>query len=350
MIIRSIDNTIKGKFNLLEIDSPEENPVLFNGLKAPITLFNTYNLQITPTTIKILENGIYYDVLHRNSKLNVIVNENNVGQVKEGQPAVVGNNMNKKASPAPFCYVDETGAVNSVVASNSIWNDSVMGYTAQGKPDTYAQGFVPSGSAIHNNLFLRKDGQWGQPSVHTGSVADTFLSLLDTPTAYNGNLDKYLRVSYANGGRVIFDAIDTSKVPESTNLYYTEDRVDSRILLKATDGTLPSLSVVNTVTATEYVCSSDVRLKTEIESLHGSLSLVRQLKPKRYKFKGDAKTRFGLIAQDVGGIKELSHLVRNEAVGGMKAVNYIDIIPLLIDSIQSLSEEVSVLKSKLEKR
>ena len=97
------------------------------------------------------------------------------------------------------------------------------------KPDTYARGLVPAGSATHGGLFLRRDGQWGQPSVYTGSVSDNFLSLQDTPIDYTGQADKYLRVSYAEGGSVVFDSINTTKVPESTNLSYTDTRVDTRM-------------------------------------------------------------------------------------------------------------------------
>ena len=109
-----------------------------------------------------------------------------------------------------------------------------MGYVDVDKGKfTYSHGLVPPGVANHAGLFLRKDGQWGQPSEHTGSVSETLLSLNDTPDTYTSCLDKYLRVSYVNGGSVVFDSIDTDKVPEaSSNLYHTQDRCDNRITTK----------------------------------------------------------------------------------------------------------------------
>ena len=63
----------------------------------------------------------------------------------------------------------------------------------------------------------------------------------DTPLTYTGNIDKYLRVSYAEGGSVVFDAINTDKVPEESNLYYTDERVNTRIATKLQDKSLSNI-------------------------------------------------------------------------------------------------------------
>lgn len=76
-----------------------------------------------------------------------------------------------------------------------------MGFTAEGKPDTYAQGFVRQGSSDHGGLFLRKDRNWGQPSVFLGSVSEHFLSLDDTPTEYNDNPDSIY------GSRILMEVV-----------------------------------------------------------------------------------------------------------------------------------------------
>ena len=178
MITRSFDNTLRAKFHSLELEkNGNTNPIKYDNGKLPITFLETFKLLVTPTNVLIKDsNDLYYDVLHSNSELTVKLE---IGETKvvKGSAVVTGSNLNIKQSPAPICYVDSLGAINSVVASDSIWSESVMGYTASGKPNTYSQGFVREGSAIHEGLFLRKDGFWGQPSVYTGSVSERFISL-----------------------------------------------------------------------------------------------------------------------------------------------------------------------------
>ena len=343
MITRSFDNTLRGKFHVLEIEDSEKNPLQYAGKQFPITLLNTYNLLINPTQVLVKDttDNQYYEVLHRNSELQVIQNNQNIGKVKKGTPAVLGSNLNLKQSPAPFCYIDEGGALNSVVASSSVWTESVMGFTALGKPNTYSQGFVPNGSATHGGLFLRKDGQWGQPSVWTGSVSENFLSLNDTPTNYNDNLDKYLRVSYANGGSVVFDAINTDKVPEGVqNFYYTNGKVNSAIDAKCANRSIPSLAIVNDIKCKEIITDSNRALKENFRALKQTSSLKRvlKLKPVAYNFKGNKKHRDGLIADEVAKI--FPHLASSETI------NYIDLIPHLINSIKYLNSESEMLKQK----
>jgi len=347
MITRSIDNCLRGKFHTLELErNGDEPPLTFDGGKLPLAYLETYNFLVNSTQVLIRDaaDGQYYDVLHANSELSVTLDDSVVGKVKKGQPAVVGGNMNKKQSPAPVCYIDADGTLNSVVVSDALWSESVMGYAAEGKPDTYAQGFVRDGSASHGSLFLRRDGQWGMPSVHTGSVADTFLSLHDTPLEYTGQAGRYLRASYAEGGSVVFDSIDTSKVPEAaSNLYYTEARVEAKITEKTADRSLNNLAVAGTITANDFLCDSDRRLKTEITELKPTEALkqVLKLRPTAYRFKGNLKKRrFGLIAQEVQQV--IPDLVACD--GDTSTLNYIDLITHLVASVQALQQEIVCLK------
>ena len=168
------------------------------------------------------------------------------------------------------------------------------------------------------------------------------LSLQDTPPTYQGQLDKFLRVSYANGGSIVFHSINTTDVPEGTNLYHTATRVESKITQKMADRSLTSLSVQGTITANEFVCDSDRRLKQRIASLSPSeaLGAVLQLEPKSYRFKGNPKKRYGLVSQEVKEV--IPDVVK---VGGTtEGVNYLELIPFLIGSIKKLEADVRELK------
>jgi hypothetical protein len=350
---RSVDNTNVAKLHNLELLSNGDNNkvITYDGEKLPINLLDTFLLQFNKDSVKYKDvDGVYYDLLHQNSQLNVKVVEEIVQEeviskkVKSGNAVVSGSDLNIKQSPNPCCYIGTDGTLNSLVFSHSIWSDSVMGWSGEGKPNTYSQGLIREGSDIHDGLFLRKDGQWGQPSLYTGSVSETFLSLQDTPTTYQDNVNKYLRVSYAEGGSVVFDSIDSSKVPENTNLYYTEERVQNKITTQLSSGTLSSLKVNGIIEANSFLADSDIRLKYNIKDVKGALNTITKLNPKTYEFKGNDKTeRIGLISQEVKHI--LPNIVNTK--GKTEKINYLEIIPLLIGSIKELKKEVEDLKYQL---
>ncbi len=124
----------------------------------------------------------------------------------------------------------------------------------------------------------------------------------------------------------------------------------------------------STITATEFLVNSDQRFKKNISHIgrERSLSNVMKLSPVEYELQQVSvatesdtlsteeavlfnessaefgKTQFGLIAQDVEKI--FPELVYEDG-NGYKSVNYIGLIPMLIQSIQELTAEVEDLKA-----
>ena len=291
--------------------------------------------------------GNYYEIIHANSDIEIKFDSETGSKVQTGQIVPAGDSLFKQQSPAPFCYIDTSGRLASANLWKDLWIANVMGYVDVDKDThTYKHGLCPQGSAIHESLFLRKDGQWSRPSAFTGSVSETFLSLNDTPTTYTSNLDKYLRVSYAEGGSIVFDEIDTSKVPESTtHLYYTNERVNNQMDSQLQSKSISNISISGTLTCNELLTDSDKRLKRNIHPLHPEycLELIDEMKPCQYQFKKSNQLRFGLIAQELE--TTMPSLVNN--VHATKSINYIDVIPLLIASVQSLKEQMHCLQNDL---
>ena len=293
------------------------------------------------------EDGEYYQVLNTNSEIEITFeDEVQPGKVASGQIIPAGSSLFKQQSPAPFVFIDTTGRLGSSNLWNNLWIANVMGHVDVDKgSNTYKHGLVPEGSDVHDGLFLRKDGQWGQPSVWTGSVSETLLSLQDTPTTYTNHIDKYLRVSFAEGGSVVFDAIDTSKVPEHTDhLYYTDDRVNTRIDAKLADQSVTDVHITGTLTANEVETESDVRLKRHITDLPPDvcLAVCSELQPKSYEFKSKpGRQRYGLLAHQ---LQSVLPSLASTTTNGHLAVNYLDLIPILIGSIQKLDDQLKSLQ------
>ncbi|HKK41281.1 MAG TPA: tail fiber domain-containing protein [Bacteroidales bacterium] len=95
---------------------------------------------------------------------------------------------------------------------------------------------------------------------------------------------------------------------------------------------------------------SDISLKENIEAIPNSISLLTQLHPVKYNFKTGAfgsdvpneKVEFGLIAQEV---EEIIPDIVSDRPDGLKAISYIELIPILIDAVQSQQNELDELKS-----
>jgi hypothetical protein len=101
---------------------------------------------------------------------------------------------------------------------------------------------------------------------------------------------------------------------------------------------LSGATFTGTVTAPNFVSSSDARLKTDIETISDALSLVRDLRGVRYTM--DGAPGIGVIAQEVEPV--LPEIV-SEA-DGLKRVAYGNLAGLLIEAIKVLADEIDQLK------
>lgn len=91
------------------------------------------------------------------------------------------------------------------------------------------------------------------------------------------------------------------------------------------------------LTASGFNTSSDVRLKNNIKPSDEGLTSINKLKSVTYSFKNKpSEIRHGLIAQDV--IEVLPHCVF-KCENGYLAIDYDQIISVIIKAIQELSEE-----------
>ncbi|MBN1339818.1 MAG: tail fiber domain-containing protein [Bacteroidales bacterium] len=88
--------------------------------------------------------------------------------------------------------------------------------------------------------------------------------------------------------------------------------------------------------------TSDRRLKNDIETLSYGLDQVNQLQPVTYRWKdgNDKSVHVGLIAQEVQKIiPEAVDSSDPDRLG----LNYSELVPVLIQAIQELSDQVKVL-------
>jgi len=84
--------------------------------------------------------------------------------------------------------------------------------------------------------------------------------------------------------------------------------------------------------------ASDERLKTDIQPIPSALGSLLRIETKRYRYRNDpSKLRFGVIAQNLKNLFSDEYAIVNERENGMLSVNYKELIPLIIKSIQELA-------------
>jgi hypothetical protein len=104
-------------------------------------------------------------------------------------------------------------------------------------------------------------------------------------------------------------------------------------------------SFLNDITVRGISVNSDVRYKSDIYPLTNSLSTLCEFKGVMYNI--DNISTLGLIAQDANKI--IPNIV-NKTNPEKWSVNYIQLIPVLIESIKELRQEIADLRSKLASR
>jgi hypothetical protein len=94
-------------------------------------------------------------------------------------------------------------------------------------------------------------------------------------------------------------------------------------------------------------------MKDNIVELSTELSeSIMKLKPCQFTYKTDSTnhTHYGFIAQEVA--EQMPNLVLKKNIldqGEVLTVNYLEIIPLLVDKIQRMQKEIDELKNHIQK-
>lgn len=107
--------------------------------------------------------------------------------------------------------------------------------------------------------------------------------------------------------------------------------------------TTGGLCVCGCVWGTDFVASSDLRLKTDISPIYNAISVVDRLRGVYYKLctDGSEKCRMGMIAQEV--VKVVPEVV---SVGndGMYGIDYAKLVPVLIEAVHQLQKQITNMK------
>lgn len=192
---------------------------------------------------------------------------------------------------------------------------------------------VTDGVGQQSSLYLRTKGN-GMISCGTLQVRGGSLNMC------TGSIN--------NASTITGTQINATRVDASTYLVADIDVLAKRHLRACSNLTVAGLA---TITGTIRGCSdiiafysSDKRLKDNVNKIVNSKEVVKGLTGYSFDWKEEADRNgkdFGVMAQDVE--KVLPELV-HERPDGFKSVDYVKIIPYLIEEVKRLDAEVEELK------
>jgi hypothetical protein len=99
------------------------------------------------------------------------------------------------------------------------------------------------------------------------------------------------------------------------------------------------------------VSPSDIYLKENIENLSKDISInLMNIRPTQFVFKKDIqkKLHYGFIAQEFEEhFPELVTSKIDKDIANLKAINYLEMVPLLVHQIQKMQKEIDELKEQI---
>jgi aldehyde:ferredoxin oxidoreductase len=105
-----------------------------------------------------------------------------------------------------------------------------------------------------------------------------------------------------------------------------------------------SISSTGTVNAANFNTTSDATLKTNVETLTGSLDAVKSLRGVSYDWIESGGSEIGVIAQEVEAVLPDVVSTNDE---GIKSVKYGNMVAVLIEAIKEQQLRIEALEAQL---
>jgi hypothetical protein len=243
------------------------------------------------------------------------------------------------------------------VAGNATFSDYItakaLNLTAGGKylafnanvSSSNTSALIQADTGMELHLAANKQG--GQVKIHTSGNATFFGTVDAAGFTING-------VPISGGG---FSGnnlvIENSFAPEDQRKWrFNVNQQNGRLRIQALndDDSLNiselirfdrngTISATSTVTATDFIATSDERVKDNITTV--PVGLIDRLKGREWAWKESGKKGSGVVAQELEAV--LPHLVHTDDEG-MKSVAYNGLVAYLIEEVKALRAEIEALK------
>jgi hypothetical protein len=235
-----------------------------------------------------------------------------------------------------------TGDYNSAFGEGALyWNTEGQNNTASGfyslRDNTTGNWNTASGGwSLENNTEGNNNTASGLNSLYSNTTGSYNTGLGYNARASAADATNQTVIGYAATGQA-----DNSVVlgnSDVTAIYMAEDA----------GATVYAAEVVTTgdiIVGGNLTIHSDARLKANIISLGGTLSKLLLIDGKSYTMKKDNKQGIGVLAQDIE--KVFPELVSE--TNGIKSVNYLGLVPVLINALKEQDSKMKEQEQRLER-
>jgi len=223
-------------------------------------------------------------------------------------------------------------AFRAGIAQSNQWDDANRGtYSVAMGRNTIASGYhaVAMGLTTQSNA-------WYSTAMGQGTIAQSRSETV---------LGSYNTTYSPSGGTRDWDSSDRLFVIGNGTGSSSVSRTDALIVFKNGD----ALANGNW-TGNGFNKLSDKRLKTKIKPLEIDHKKFMSLSPKQFEYKNIPSTiYYGFLAQNVEKIyPELVHEVPGS--DSLKSIDYLGLIPILVEALKTQQHEINELKKQLNKR
>jgi hypothetical protein len=339
-----------------------------------------FNLHFQDNVIASFGNGKDLQIKHDGS--NSYISQSGVGNL------IIGNEDKNIQIKGPVEFLSATGeshsdptltitanrslsvsgsiiATGSIDINNNTPNDnSSVGFQSYGHEYSfYCKGADDfSGYYLQNNgnkFIIKTDGRGtADNGGGNGRAEANFFEYssnqTNTTAPYRGVIR--LRVpsshfSQTPASMEVIDAYHLKQNVESSGTNTKHLRVGIGDINDESSSTDITLHVHGKIKADSTVFDSDERLKENIKPLESQLNNIKQLKPSRFDWKDQTKSRYtddvGFIAQEIRNILPIL-VTGDESEGDMLSVDYSKLTPILVKALQEQQEIIESLTKRIE--
>ena len=171
------------------------------------------------------------------------------------------------------------------------------------------------------------------------------------------------RIRLESGGRQLDlrsdgAAVDVQSTTHSLYLHSLGPKGKNHVLINpfgqsgnvgiATQDPTDKLHVVGNVRASDFIVTSDRRLKSDIHPLRGALEKLRRFRGVEFRWKAgsDAQPRLGVVAQEIEAVAP--ELVHATGPRGARGVNLGGMLATMIEAVKELAAENDRLRLRLD--
>ena len=249
---------------------------------------------------------------------------------------------------------DEGNQRLTINSTNTAWVRRTSAYTAVPTDkiiaDTSGGSFtitLPAAPTVGTSVMIADGGNWNtnnlivarNGSTIEGLAEDITLNIpgIQTEFIYDGTTWEV----YAFTGPAGVDVTDDNLL--SSTVYPLWASASSGFLPTRVSSTkmyfVPSTGTLSTV---DYNSLSDRTLKENITPITSALDILEKINPVSFDWKDTGKHAYGVIAQEIEEV--LPEIVQTHPDTEIKSVSYMQLVPILLQAIKELKEEIKILK------